>query len=100
YKESLKTLPAKIGVNEAVVTGVGKLNGTPMVISAMEGSFIGGSMGSVVGEKITRAIERALEHKSALVVVSCSGGARMQEGALSLMQMAKISAALARLDKA
>src|SRR5437667_6779091 len=65
----------------------------------MEYSFIGGSMGSVVGEKITRAIERSLENRSALVVVSCSGGARMQEGALSLMQMAKISSALAHLDK-
>jgi acetyl-CoA carboxylase carboxyl transferase subunit beta len=65
----------------------------------MEYSFIGGSMGSVVGEKITRAIERAIANKSGLVVVSCSGGARMQEGALSLMQMAKISSALAHLDK-
>ena len=100
YKESLETLPAKVGVNEAVVSGVGKLSGSPIVISAMEGSFIGGSMGSVVGEKITRAIEYALEKKVALVVISCSGGARMQEGALSLMQMAKISAALARLDSA
>src|ERR1051326_6852478 len=100
YRESLEALPAKIGVNEAVVTGVGKLESIPIVISAMEGSFIGGSMGSVVGEKITRAIERALAQKCALVVISCSGGARMQEGALSLMQMAKISAALARLDQA
>ena len=66
----------------------------------MEGSFIGGSMGSVVGEKITRAIERAYQDRCALVVISCSGGARMQEGALSLMQMAKISAALGRMDKA
>ncbi len=100
YKESLESLPAKVGVNEAVVSGVGQLENHPIVISAMEGSFIGGSMGSVVGEKITRAVERALEMKSPLVVISCSGGARMQEGALSLMQMAKISAALARLDRA
>jgi acetyl-CoA carboxylase carboxyl transferase subunit beta len=100
YKDSIQNLPGKLGVNEAVVTGTGHLEGFPIVISAMEGSFIGGSMGSVVGEKITRAIERALGAKSALVVISCSGGARMQEGALSLMQMAKISAALARLDKA
>jgi acetyl-CoA carboxylase carboxyl transferase subunit beta len=100
YKQSLEALPGKIGVNEAVVTGVGRLEGIPVVIAAMEGNFIGGSMGSVVGEKITRAIESALDAKSALVIVSCSGGARMQEGALSLMQMAKISAALARLDKA
>jgi acetyl-CoA carboxylase carboxyl transferase subunit beta len=100
YKDTLATLPGKIGVNEAVVSGVGQLEGSPIVICAMEGSFIGGSMGSVVGEKITRGIERALNDKCALVIVSCSGGARMQEGALSLMQMAKISAALARLDKA
>jgi acetyl-CoA carboxylase carboxyl transferase subunit beta len=100
YKESLESLPRKLGVNEAVISGVGRLHDLPVVISAMEGSFIGGSMGSVVGEKITRAIERAFRDKHALVVISCSGGARMQEGALSLMQMAKISAALARMDKA
>jgi len=100
YKDTLDTLPSKIGVKEAVVCGSGRLDGTPLVICAMEGSFIGGSMGSVVGEKITRGIERALAARSAIVVISCSGGARMQEGALSLMQMAKISAALARLDKA
>ena len=100
YKDTLATLPAKVGVNEAVVCGAGRLDGMATVISAMEGSFIGGSMGSVVGEKITRAIERALETRSALVIISCSGGARMQEGALSLMQMAKISAALARMGKA
>ena len=100
YKDSLETLPAKLGVMEAVINGVGHLEGIPMVICAMEGSFIGGSMGSVVGEKITRGIERALASKSAIVVISCSGGARMQEGALSLMQMAKISGALARLDRA
>ena len=99
YKESLKSLPAKVGVNEAVVNVQGTMNAIPVVLSAMEYNFIGGSMGSVVGEKITRAIERSLETRSALVVVSCSGGARMQEGALSLMQMAKISAALARLDQ-
>jgi acetyl-CoA carboxylase carboxyl transferase subunit beta len=100
YKESLEALPRKLGLKEAVITGVGRLDGIPVVISAMEGSFIGGSMGSVVGEKVTRAIERALTNKFSLVVISCSGGARMQEGALSLMQMAKISAALARMDKA
>jgi acetyl-CoA carboxylase carboxyl transferase subunit beta len=98
YKDSLKSLPAKVGVKEAVVNVQGTMNGVPVVLSAMEYNFIGGSMGSVVGEKITRAIERSLESRAALVVVSCSGGARMQEGALSLMQMAKISAALARLD--
>ena len=100
YKESLTSLPEKVGVREAVVNVGGHMDGVPVVLSAMEYSFIGGSMGSVVGEKITRAIERSLENRSALVVVSCSGGARMQEGALSLMQMAKISSALARLDQA
>jgi acetyl-CoA carboxylase carboxyl transferase subunit beta len=99
YKESIDKLPSIVGVREAVINGVGTLEGRPIVISAMDGSFIGGSMGSVVGEKITRAIERSLESSAALVVISCSGGARMQEGALSLMQMAKISAALAKLDK-
>jgi acetyl-CoA carboxylase carboxyl transferase subunit beta len=100
YKDSLKSLPGKVGVQEAVVNVDGTMNAIPVVLSAMEYNFIGGSMGSVVGEKITRAIERSLESRSALVVVSCSGGARMQEGALSLMQMAKISSALARLDQA
>ncbi len=99
YKDSLKSLPQKIGVLEAVVNVQGKVEGLPVVLSSMEYNFIGGSMGSVVGEKITRAIERAIESHSALIVVSCSGGARMQEGALSLMQMAKISSALARLDQ-
>ncbi len=99
YSESLKSLPLKVGVREAAVNAQGSLGGFPVVLSAMEYNFIGGSMGSVVGEKITRAIERALDVKSALVVVSCSGGARMQEGALSLMQMAKISSALALLDR-
>jgi len=99
YKESLASLPKKVGVREAVVNVAGTVEGLPVMLSAMEYNFIGGSMGSVVGEKITRAIERAIENNSALVVVSCSGGARMQEGALSLMQMAKISSALAHLDK-
>jgi acetyl-CoA carboxylase carboxyl transferase subunit beta len=99
YKDSLASLPKKVGVLEAVVNVQGRMDGFPIVLSAMEYNFIGGSMGSVVGEKITRAIERAIETHSALVVVSCSGGARMQEGALSLMQMAKISSALAHLDQ-
>ena len=99
YKDSLKALPEKVGVLEAVVNVQGKVDGLPVVLSSMEYNFIGGSMGSVVGEKITRAIERAIESHSALIVISCSGGARMQEGALSLMQMAKISSALARLDQ-
>jgi acetyl-CoA carboxylase carboxyl transferase subunit beta len=83
-----------------VINARGKLNGRPVVISAMEYGFIGGSMGAVVGEMITRAIEQALESKHSLVIVSASGGARMMEGVLSLMQLAKISAALAKLDEA
>lgn len=99
YKDSLESLPKKVGVMEAVVNVEGTIAGLPVMLSAMEYSFIGGSMGSVVGEKITRSIERAIDSNAAVVVVSCSGGARMQEGALSLMQMAKISSALAHLDK-
>ena len=99
YRETLDRMAAGSGPPEAVICGEGALGGYSVVIAAMEGSFIGGSMGSVVGEKITRAIERALRKRSALVIVSCSGGARMQEGALSLMQMGKISAALSRLDR-
>jgi acetyl-CoA carboxylase carboxyl transferase subunit beta len=99
YKDSIQSLPKKVGVREAVINVEGKLEDLPVMLSAMEYSFIGGSMGSVVGEKITRSIERALDANSALIVVSCSGGARMQEGALSLMQMAKISSALGHLDK-
>ena len=99
YKDSLAALPKKVGVLEAVVNVEGRMDGFPVSLAAMEYNFIGGSMGSVVGEKITRAIERAIESHSALVVISCSGGARMQEGALSLMQMAKISSALAHLDQ-
>src|SRR5258708_5042784 len=78
----------------------GKLNGRPVIVSSMEYSFIGGSMGAVVGEAITRAIEKALETRTPIVIVSASGGARMMEGVISLMQLAKISAALARLDAA
>src|SRR5262245_34398324 len=99
YRDSLNTLPKKVGVLEAVVNVEGTVNGFRTMLSAMEYNFIGGSMGSVVGEKITRGIERAIESNAALIVVSCSGGARMQEGALSLMQMAKISSALAHLDR-
>jgi acetyl-CoA carboxylase carboxyl transferase subunit beta len=99
YKDSLDTLPERVGVREAVINAEGALSGIPVIVSAMEYNFIGGSMGSVVGEKITRSIERAATKNHALVVVSCSGGARMQEGALSLMQMAKISAALSVLDR-
>ncbi len=87
-------------MSDALLNAEGTLDGRPVVGSAMEYSFIGGSMGAVVGEGITRAIERATEQKKPLIIVSASGGARMMEGAVSLMQMAKISAALARLDDA
>ena len=83
-----------------MIVGTGEIEGLPSVIAAMEYGFIGGSMGVVVGEKITRAAEHALAETIPLVVVSCSGGARMMEGALSLMQMAKISAVLGRMDRA
>jgi acetyl-CoA carboxylase carboxyl transferase subunit beta len=85
---------------DAVVSAGGLLNGRRVYVCALELQFIGGSMGSVVGEKITRAIERSIAHKAPLIIFSASGGARMQEGAISLMQLAKISAALMRLDEA
>jgi acetyl-CoA carboxylase carboxyl transferase subunit beta len=100
YKGRLQASIAATGMNDAVVTATGFLEGIETVIAAMEYSFIGGSMGVVVGEKVTRAIERAVERRAPVIIVSCSGGARMMEGALSLMQMAKTSAALARLDRA
>lgn len=100
YKDRLQQSWNSVGPGDAVRIVEGKLGGRPVVLCAMEYGFMGGSMGTVVGEKITRAIERSLETKAPLIIVSCSGGARMQEGALSLVQMAKISAALARLDDA
>jgi acetyl-CoA carboxylase carboxyl transferase subunit beta len=100
YEERLRSTMEKTGARDAVVVATGRLDGLDVVVAAMEYSFIGGSMGVVVGEKITRAVEMALERRQPLIVVSCSGGARMMEGALSLMQMAKVSAALARLDRA
>jgi acetyl-CoA carboxylase carboxyl transferase subunit beta len=100
YRHRLKDTIAKTGMHDAVIVATGQLDGLDVVIAAMEYAFIGGSMGVVVGEKITRAIEMALERRNAVIVISCSGGARMMEGALSLMQMAKVSAALARLDRA
>ncbi|MHB0968815.1 MAG: acetyl-CoA carboxylase, carboxyltransferase subunit beta [Thermoanaerobaculia bacterium] len=100
YKDRLKVYEARVGTGDAVLCAEGKLEGMNVVICAMEYNFMGGSMGSVVGEKITIAAERALEKKVPLLIVSCSGGARMQEGILSLMQMAKISAALKRLADA
>jgi acetyl-CoA carboxylase carboxyl transferase subunit beta len=100
YKDRLKANQKATGLKDAVVCATGWLGGIETVVAAMEYAFIGGSMGVVVGEKITRALERALERRLPVVIVSCSGGARMMEGTLSLMQMAKISAALARLDRA
>jgi|SRR5579863_2419414 len=100
YNAQLEAAIASTGLNDAIIVGTGTLDGVPVVIGAMEYAFIAGSMGVVVGERITRAVERGLADRSPVIVVSCSGGARMMEGALSLMQMAKISAALARLDRA
>ena len=100
YPDRLKAAWAKVGRYDAVRIAVGKVDAFPVVACAMEYEFIGGSMGSVVGEKITRAIEYAIKNRHALIIISCSGGARMMEGVLSLMQMAKISAALAALDAA
>jgi acetyl-CoA carboxylase carboxyl transferase subunit beta len=100
YKVRLAASQKSVGLKDAILVGVGRVNGADAVVAAMEYSFIGGSMGVVMGEKIVRAIELALERRMPIIIVSCSGGARMMEGALSLMQMAKISAALARLDRA
>ncbi len=100
YAGRLKQAKRDTGLNDAIINAEGNLSGRPVVVSAMEYSFIGGSMGAVVGEAITRAIERAAETRRPLIIVSASGGARMMEGVISLMQLAKISAALARLDKA
>jgi acetyl-CoA carboxylase carboxyl transferase subunit beta len=100
YADRLKVYQNRVGPTDAVLCAEGKLENIPVVICAMEYAFMGGSMGSVVGEKITIAAERCIEKKEPLIIVSCSGGARMQEGILSLMQMAKISAALARLSSA
>jgi len=100
YRDRLKVYEQRVGKGDAVLCAEGKLDGLPVVICAMEYAFMGGSMGSVVGEKITLAVERAVDKKEPVIIISCSGGARMQEGILSLMQMAKISAALARLADA
>jgi len=99
YHDRLKKAEKKTGLRDALITGEGLLEALPLVICAMEFHFIGGSMGAAVGEKITRAIDRCIAQKMPLVIVSCSGGARMMEGVVSLMQMAKISAALARLEE-
>jgi acetyl-CoA carboxylase carboxyl transferase subunit beta len=100
YSSRLKQAQHETGLKDAVINARGKLMGRPVIASVMEYAFIGGSMGAVVGEAITRAVERAVETKTPLIIVSASGGARMMEGVISLMQLAKISAALAKLDKA
>jgi acetyl-CoA carboxylase carboxyl transferase subunit beta len=100
YRDRLRQAQTESGLSDAIINATGKLEGRDVVISAMAYSFIGGSMGAVVGEAITRAIEHAHKRGTPLIIVSASGGARMMEGVVSLMQMAKISAALARLDDA
>ncbi|MDT8071107.1 MAG: acetyl-CoA carboxylase, carboxyltransferase subunit beta [Terriglobia bacterium] len=100
YASRLKAAQAATGLKDAIVTGRGKINGQPAIITAMEYPFIGGSMGAVVGEVITRAVEKATRERIPLIIVSASGGARMMEGVISLMTLAKISAALARMDDA
>lgn len=100
YAERLAAMQASTKMKDAVLCGRGTLDGIPVEICSMELKFIGGSMGAVVGEKITRAAERCLTNRTPLIVVSATGGARMQEGLTSLMQMAKISGALMKLDEA
>jgi len=97
YVDRVKAAKKSTGLDEAVVTGMGRIGGSPVVLAVFEFGFLGGSMASVVGEKLTRAIELAIQKRAPLIIVSASGGARMQEGILSLMQMAKTSAALHRL---
>jgi len=100
YAERLLATKMATSLREALISGSGTLEGRHVNICAMEPKFIGGSMGAVMGEKITRAVERSIAERAPVIVVSASGGARMQEGAISLMQMAKVSAALMRLDEA
>src|SRR5437762_1515731 len=99
YATRLREAKKKLGVSDAVITAEGQLSGRPVVLCAMEFGFIGGSMGAVVGEKVTRGIELSIETRQPFIAISCSGGARMMEGTISLMQLAKVSAALARLDE-
>lgn len=100
YKERIRATMKKTGMGDAIVCGEGTIDGLPVVVAVFDFGFMGGSMGSVVGEKITRAIEKGLEGRKPVLVFSSSGGARMQESILSLMQMAKTSAALAKLKSA
>lgn len=99
YSHRIKEAQKKLGMNDAIITAEGQLAGKPVVCCAMEFGFIGGSMGAVVGEKVTRAIELSIDTRQPLIIISCSGGARMMEGTISLMQLAKVSAALARFDE-
>ena len=99
YLDRIAEMTEATGLKDAIISASGLLGGRPVNICAMELKFVGGSMGAVMGEKITRAIERSIEKRQPIVVISASGGARMQEGAVSLMQMAKVSAALMRLDQ-
>ena len=98
YAARLKEARKKLNMNDAIITAEGILNDRPVVVCAMEFGFIGGSMGAVVGEKVTRGIELSIATRRPFIAVSCSGGARMMEGTISLMQLAKVSAALAKLD--
>jgi len=100
YTDRVKAARSKTGLEEAVLMGIARIGGHPVVLAVFEFGFLGGSMASVVGEKLTRAIELAIQKRLPLLIVSASGGARMQEGILSLMQMAKVSAALGRYDQA
>ncbi|MFW2330953.1 MAG: acetyl-CoA carboxylase, carboxyltransferase subunit beta [Nitrospinota bacterium] len=99
YKDRLLQSEKQTGLKDAIITGSGLMNGIALQIGALEFKFQGGSMGSVVGEKIARTFERAIEERQPVVIVSCSGGARMQEGMLSLMQMAKTASAVAKLSQ-
>src|SRR5579864_3246473 len=99
YSQRLAEAQEKLGMKDAILTVQGTLEGRPVVCCSMEFGFIGGSMGAVVGEKVARAIERSMAQNLPLIIVSCSGGARMMEGVVSLMQLAKVSAALAHLDE-
>lgn len=98
YKRRLREAQAKTGLNDAIINAVGKIGSQPVVLSVMEYGFIGGSMGAVVGETIARAVDRSLASRDPLIIVAASGGARMMEGIASLMQLAKVSAGLARMD--
>jgi acetyl-CoA carboxylase carboxyl transferase subunit beta len=99
YKERVKKAKAKTGLDDAVITGIGKINGNEVATAVMDFEYMGGSMGSVVGEKVTRAMEEAIKKKIPMLAITSSGGARMQESALSLMQMAKTSCACAKMDE-